>query len=708
MSGQQVLNTLSKDAGVMPEIKGTKFETTLKNNPNKKYTETELNILYNDTVPQSYVTTFTTKALMNGAILPGRYKDAGVDTALFDRLNRYRNSQLLPNTTDAALDNGTTVFSVGEKAFFYPSAAARESGDLNNAIRLQGLQGLIDHRYYDDVPGYYGHIRFQVTENYDGGVDFAKTANVGEIQSDIVKGYSAFAANQDKNGVLSAVKDANAGITGNRVYLTGEVQDAVDELLEIRRPVSDITPSNAEETAALTTAQTMVAERGQLDEVVRQSNYYGQSTLATPEQSKAWTKRQIEEQLSPEELSMFDDPNRAFAEELDRYIELRVADRLFEAPVSGSKIKQFAEDQRLDVLPEFEDGGMYEGLHMFSLNPHKGLGNTLQNNFSPNFLRDPEVQAEIKAIVDEVALEAEELAKVYNIPKEVLDDAVSVKKRDYADFNYEQTDLVEPINRTFRKYVATGRLGADYSAHPNTSELGDIFDRYQSLENYEMTTSTASPQTQKIVADYLDAEKKVQQSIQALPPQRAELLRELQTTLAKTVRSDGSEGFIFAPPFKNQQQFFEHATKVFPKEMQGAELGYGSSPIKYVNFPNYVDIAEARELDPDLFKSTYQGSVNKGLQSLVKNVPDAMVGPEGTSGLDLMQTSQGLEALGGFRQGMLSDAPPSLRLGNYPSQILNISPGSKIGEALKKPLRRAKGGPVDLRTGIGDLFRLYS
>ena len=244
MSGGQVLNTLSKDAGVMPEIKGTQFETTLKNNPNKKYTETELNILYNDTVPQSYVTTFTRKALLSGNVLPGRYKDAVLDPVLHDELNSYSQSQLIDRAGYANHDQGASIFSVGEKAFFYPSAAAKESGDLNNAIRLEGLEG---HRYYDTVPGYYGHIRFQVTENYDGGVDFANTANVGEIQSDIVRGYSAFAANQDKNGVLSAVRDANAGITGNRVYLTGEVQDGVDELMELRRPVSDITPSNAEE-----------------------------------------------------------------------------------------------------------------------------------------------------------------------------------------------------------------------------------------------------------------------------------------------------------------------------------------------------------------------------------------------------------------------------------------------------------------------------
>ena len=46
------------------------------------------------------------------------------------------------------------------------------------------------------------------------------------------------------------------------------------------------------------------------------------------------------------------------------------------------------------------------------------------------------------------------------------------------------------------------------------------------------------------------------------------------------------------------------------------------------------------------------------------------------------------------------------RIGSRPS--VQIPMDSTMREAFKKPIRRAKGGPVDLRSGIGDMFKLYS
>lgn len=151
----------------------------------------------------------------------------------------------------------------------------------------------------------------------------------------------------------------------------------------------------------------------------------------------------------------------------------------------------------------------------------------------------------------------------------------------------------------------------------------------------------------------------------------------------------GEEGISLLPdqPFKNQ---FESSRSNLMLSIQQAK----SDGHRFFYMPDYRDMADLRGMDTSKFKLGY------------KDVPEAVI-------KELRETFPNLDA------GELTDTSS---FQDMASDLLRVSKSGKSYRMFRpvtyidldtmdtnfKPRRFAKGGPVDLRSGIGNMFRLYS
>ena len=174
-------------------------------------------------------------------------------------------------------------------------------------------------------------------------------------------------------------------------------------------------------------------------------------------------------------------------------------------------------------------------------------------------------------------------------------------------------------------------------------------------------------------------------------------------------------------PYQPYTTKFANNRAVFMNAIQKAK----AQGHKYIYFPNYKDVSIMRGFDEPIseiedgsaaMKRAYQNQYKK-FESTYKDVPEAII-------KELRETFPNLDA-GKF------DPESSTDFRRMFSDELN---GDRMGEGMKlrepamdrlklrpvtyidldtmdtnfKPRRFAKGGPVDLRSGIGNMFRLYS
>jgi hypothetical protein len=148
-----------------------------------------------------------------------------------------------------------------------------------------------------------------------------------------------------------------------------------------------------------------------------------------------------------------------------------------------------------------------------------------------------------------------------------------------------------------------------------------------------------------------------------------------QFYLFSKVAGDGRS--LNTPPFTDQLSMAKFQNRVtINKAMQDG--------LDFVAFPDYRDVAAMRagaRGGDEAFKITYKDARDSVLKEL-KNQFDVKV--KTISPDEFVENYAGADV-------------------NHPVTVLELSGVPKV-----TPRRYAKGGPVDLRTGIGDLFRLYS
>ena len=226
-----------KVGSVGKEIKNSEFENIMLSNPEKKYNETEIRRLLTSRLPQTRVRTFleskSNQEFQDGespfSILP--YMDTQYNTA----------------DLNSARDKGVIVFSNTAPTIDVPGFGR--------------LKPKAVHGYYENYPGYYGHVRFIIVEGADG----KKYLQVNEIQSndvsDISSGFKLGRANYvkplDKRleafERLATVGARNINESPVRIPYTPEVHKIMKEVQDLKPEVittNDVLARSIQENAA--------------------------------------------------------------------------------------------------------------------------------------------------------------------------------------------------------------------------------------------------------------------------------------------------------------------------------------------------------------------------------------------------------------------------------------------------------------------------
>ena len=146
--------------------------------------------------------------------------------------------------------------------------------------------------------------------------------------------------------------------------------------------------------------------------------------------------------------------------------------------------------------------------------------------------------------------------------------------------------------------------------------------------------------------------------------------------------------FIPAQPFKTSIQASRHNIMMTIQDAKKNNL-------KRVYFPDYRDIAELRReelttdkpFSPEMFKLGYKDAPEKVIKELKQQYPELKTGT--VSADDLVANVN-----------QVSD-----EIDGYPLTYIDLT---SIPDETIIPRRYAAGGKVDLRSGIGNVFKLYS
>ena len=188
---------------------------------------------------------------------------------------------------------------------------------------------------------------------------------------------------------------------------------------------------------------------------------------------------------------------------------------------------------------------------------------------------------------------------------------------------------------------------------------------------------------------------------------------EMIRNLRKVIEDSGEgkyKGFIGIPPHSDNKQFFRFAPKALAKEAE--KLGLDG--IIFLDADDIVSM-DRPQSSIEMFRKTYENELDKGLvdfqnaspnavvrRDVNKRNPDGSVDPNNTFAAkvgdapqDANLTPGGAVVIGGRGKGL---------------RIIDFDSGNNR-EVLQRPIRRAKGGEVDLRpkkmihSGIGAMAR---
>ena len=154
--------------------------------------------------------------------------------------------------------------------------------------------------------------------------------------------------------------------------------------------------------------------------------------------------------------------------------------------------------------------------------------------------------------------------------------------------------------------------------------------------------------------------------------------------VGKPIRDTDVE-FVPNQPFRNQKQAARHNVAMVVKDAR-------ARGVKRIYFPDYRDVAKLRGVDAKAFKITYDDVPKKYIEELKKEFPDLKTGK--------LTPDE-------FVENHISDSDV-----DHPVTYLDLdfskSDESIVGRDNLLPRRYKRGGKVDMRSGIGDLFKVYS
>lgn len=300
-----------------------------------------------------------------------------------------------------------------------------------------------------------------------------------------------------------------------------------------------------------------------------------------------------------------------------------------------------------------------------------------------------------------------------------------------------QTDAVFTYKNGFESVVL--------SPSPDTALLGRMMDSVPSQEEASrivrenMAKAMSAPRQLKVTSDILEQDStkmadltgeinKAVDRVDAKKKAKAKAALEFESASKKLVlRNPAITGVIDKASGADTKGFFEYAQKTnfLPREanpvdpaerarlvpnqpfdtpLQAARHNIFmavddaiTEGVDRIYFPDYRDIADIREINPEGFiKTVYKDAPEKVIKELKQKFPDLKTGR--------IPPDEFVED----HLGEIADEAEVTR----PVLYLDLTPDSmgltRSAVRLGIPRRYAKGGPVDVRSGIGNMFRLYS
>ena len=161
-------NNETKTPGGRSEIAGSELENILTTNPDEKYTIDEMRTLIQSRVPQTVERLFLEGG--TGPLAPD------VTEGPFSNDLPYTTAQYRSEDRALGQERGVIVYSNSVPTIDVPGYGRIRPNDRG-----------VNHGYYDNYPGYYGHTRFQIMDDEDG----RRYLWVNEIQSNAVSNLSS-------------------------------------------------------------------------------------------------------------------------------------------------------------------------------------------------------------------------------------------------------------------------------------------------------------------------------------------------------------------------------------------------------------------------------------------------------------------------------------------------------------------------------------
>lgn len=190
-------NNDTKTPGGRSEMVGSELENILTANPDEKYTIDEMRTLIRSRVPQTIERLFLEGG--TGPLAP----DVTEGPFSTGEGLRYTTAQYRSDDRALGQERGVIVYSNSVPTIDVPGYGRIRPNDRG-----------VNHGYYDDYPGYYGHVRFQIMDDDNG----RRYLWVNEIQSNAVSNISS--GSKVGSGYVKSLEDRlNAYSFANRVKI---------------------------------------------------------------------------------------------------------------------------------------------------------------------------------------------------------------------------------------------------------------------------------------------------------------------------------------------------------------------------------------------------------------------------------------------------------------------------------------------------------
>ena len=225
-----------------------------------------------------------------------------------------------------------------------------------------------------------------------------------------------------------------------------------------------------------------------------------------------------------------------------------------------------------------------------------------------------------------------------------------------------------------------------------TVNFKGAIDNKNRFKELEQLRTTARDDAMKLQRQSQNAAAKVQnlknKVFDDLPDDFVQYLYDSTAGVVGRPIRDTDVQFVPAQPFKTSMQASRHNIMMTIQDAKKNNL-------KRVYFPDYRDIAELRReqlttdkpFSPEMFKLGYKDAPEKVIKELKQQYPELKTGT--VSADDLVANVN-----------QLND-----NIDGYPLTYIDLT---SIPDETIIPRRYAAGGKVDLRSGIGNVFKLYS